>query len=56
VTKRIQQILALLKNYETKSAARFQHFPGKNSKNVTTTCSADIGQEGNIFSISCSFY
>jgi hypothetical protein len=32
VTKRIQQILTLLKNYETKSAARFQHFPGKNSK------------------------
>jgi hypothetical protein len=40
------------------TAARFKQFPGKNSRELTTMCSAGtlsaFGQEGNIFSICCS--
>jgi hypothetical protein len=40
------------------TAARFKHFPGKNSRELTTLCSAGtlsaFGQEDNIFSICCS--
>jgi hypothetical protein len=53
-----KKIPTLWENQDTTSAARFQQFPGKNSRELTTTCSAGtlsaFGQEGNIFSICCS--
>jgi hypothetical protein len=54
--KRIKPVPTLWKNLETTNAARFQQFPGKNSRELTT-CSAGIvsaaGQEGNNYSICC---
>ena len=54
--KHIKPVSTLWKNVETTNAARFQQFPGKNTRELTT-CSTGIegasGQEGNNFSICC---
>lgn len=55
--KRVKQVPTIWKKLETIMAARFQHDPVKNSRELTTTCFAGIlsasGQEGNNFSIYC---